>query len=74
MSTGLTWVVMTYLNPSRIENSFVFNDYNEARSFADWYLRCTEDSIGSPLPWIFIYTTSPNPSGYCELNSFTPFD
>jgi hypothetical protein len=81
MSTGLTWAVFTSGDNSdidKIENSIVFNDYNEAIGFGDWYMRCYYANIGPPRFWIFIYTTSPNTSGFYEMPAgvpvFTPFD
>lgn len=80
MSTGLTWIVFTEAtsgpSPS-VENSLVFNDYNEAQDFCDWYIRIYLSAVTSPTFYIMVYTTSPNSSGYWSTSGgplFTVFD
>lgn len=75
MSTGLTWLVIAEAqaaNSPSVENSLIFNDYSEARDFADWLMRAYVSTIDAPAYKIFIYTTSPNNNGYYVWNG-TPF-
>lgn len=80
MSTGLTWVTVgdnAGAAPDLQQSPVVFNDYNEAYNYCDWYLRIANAGIvyGATM---MIYTTSPNQSGYFVLSggviTFTPFD
>jgi hypothetical protein len=68
MSTGLTYVSFCDFdvssNPVTTNFSFVFNSYDEAYSYGDWYVKnfCTNDSN----QFVTLWTSGPNVSGYWQ--------
>ena len=82
MSTGLTYLSITDtavgVNPS-VGGSYVFNSYDEAYDYGDWYCRAFISVFGGPRDiFVLIYTTSPNANGYWDGSAnppvFTTFD
>jgi hypothetical protein len=77
MSTGLTWLFIldvTAAVPDHTSGPIQFNDYNEARSYCEWFIRAWNDQHGN-APWIYVYTTSPNQDGwYAATDTFIAFD
>ena len=74
MSTGLTWVAFfdwTSVSPEVNQAPVVFSDYNEALSWAKWYMeyyRLIYAAENGPFR-IMVYTTGPNQSGTVALVS-----
>ena len=84
MSTGLTWVTLVdgtnAGDPTLGVSPIQFSDYNEAMSYAEWYVRCMAvEIVGATARAVaLIYTTSPNQKGYWDCSGgasfFTAFD
>jgi hypothetical protein len=82
MSTGLTYVNLLDTGISDnpvVGGSYVFNSYEEARAYGDWYCRSIINGYsGVKEVYVYIYTTSPNSSGYISAAVdppvFTVFD
>lgn len=77
MSTGLTYVNILDTNTSgspSAQGSYVFQSYEEAYHWGEWYARLIYDGIygaGNNV-YVIIYTTGPNQNGYWPSNSATP--
>lgn len=69
MSTGLTYVnivdASTALEP-QVNGTYVFNTYDEAKQFGEWYSRFlyTQVSGFAPNVYVAIWTSGPNNNGY----------
>jgi hypothetical protein len=82
MSTGLTWITITEVysasSPS-VESIISFNDYDEAYSYCDWYLRAYSTGVSSDIRFqMLIYTSGPNLNGRMYYSDgeiyFVPYD
>lgn len=74
MSTGLTWVFildLTSAAPDNTSGPIQFSDYNEAIDYSRWLIAAWASQHAGP-PWIYVYTTSPSPSGWWKLDGGEP--
>jgi len=68
MSTGLTYLCLfdsVSGNPQAGTTLYVFNSYQEAYDYGEWFMRIvTTQIVGSYGQTVLIWTTGPNTNGY----------
>jgi hypothetical protein len=71
MSSGLTWISFvdsSLSHPDFNTGPIVFQNYNEAFAYAEWFLYNINIGGFPNFFQIFIYTTSPNPNGRFDFS------
>jgi hypothetical protein len=76
MSTGLTYVFIqdsNTANPPAASANFVFQSYEEAYNYGDWWGRVNQNFFNTGVyVFVTIYTTGPNPNGYWDCFQVPP--
>jgi hypothetical protein len=74
MSTGLTYIYILDVNganPQMSSSPVVFNDYNEAQNYCEWFMR-VESNRGYEFVEMLVWTASPNNNGFWIFSGGEP--